>query len=239
MSNNYLVGTSGWYYYNWKDLFYPNNIKSADWLNYYSKHLKTTEINNSFYALPTTTSLKKWYSATADDFIFSLKAWNLITHKEKLINCENSLTAFLDNIKILEQKLGPILFQLPASLKKDKERLANFIKLLPNNNQYTIEFRSPDWHCAEILNLLRDNNIAFCIYELANVISPRYVTADFIYIRLHGREGRYRGYYDNNLLTELKNWLIAQNKAAYIYFDNTINKDDAIKNAQELSQLLS
>jgi uncharacterized protein YecE (DUF72 family) len=234
----YYVGTSGWNYPNWQELFYPKGLKSTEWLNHYAQYFNSVEVNNSFYALPKKENLKRWVRLTPRDFIFSVKVWNVITHKRRLVNCQENLSLFLENISILKDQMGAILFQMPPNFKMDLELLKSFIKILPKGWRYTFEFRNPEWHSEEVYEILHINNIAFCIFEMSDIISPRQVTADFIYMRLHGREGKYRGNYSNEYLNDLTAWLKEQNKPSYIYFDNTDNQDDAIKNAVKLNGLL-
>ncbi len=234
----YYIGTSGWSYNNWKEIFYPRGVKSTEWLVHYAKFVRTVEINYSFYTLPKKEILKKWSEYTPKDFIFSVKAWGVITHKKKLINCKEPLNLFLNNVSILENKLGVILFQFPANFKKNILRLRSFLKLLPSDFRYAFEFRSTDWHTEEIYNILHENNIAFCIFEMCDFITPLFVTANFVYIRLHGRQGKYRGNYDDSILEGYRDWLNKQNIDSYIYFDNTVNEDDAIRNAIKLNSLI-
>jgi hypothetical protein len=234
----YYIGTSGWSYNNWKGIFYPKDVKSTKWLMYYSKYFKTVEVNNSFYALPKKEILKRWSEYTPEEFIFSVKVWNVITHKKKLLNCEEPLNLFLKNVSSLENKLGVILFQLPPNLKKNLPLLKNFLKLLPSGFRYAFEFRSTDWHTEEICNILHENNIAFCIFEMCDFITPLFVSADFIYIRLHGRQGKYRGNYDDSTLEGFRDWFDIKNIDSYAYFDNTDDEDNAIRNAIKLNSLV-
>jgi len=235
----FRVGTSGWSYYNWKEIFYPKEIKSSDWLSFYSSVLNTVELNSSFYRLPTLKSLQSWFDKTSANFIFSLKAPRSITHYKKLIDCQEEVNLFFERIKILTNKCGPILFQLPSSFHKNKKRLEEFIKLLPTGYRYVFEFRHESWWEAEIIELLKANNICFCIFEIAKFASPKLISADFIYIRLHGNEEKpYRGRYSDAILKQWKNFILEHKKDTYLYFDNTMLKDDAIANAKFLNQAL-
>ena len=233
----FWVGTSGWSYQNWKGSFYPKGLKYIDWLSYDSQHLYSLEVNNSFYMLPSVKTLGRWTNTVPETFLFSVKALSLITHKKRLLNCEQVLEEFFSRMQLLRQcKL--ILFQLPQSFYKNLERLTNFIKLLPSTYHYAFEFRHPSWWSEEIYNVLRAYHIAFCIFEWGELISPRIVTTDFLYIRLHGNKEPYKGQYSNMTLQAWATWIRAQNRNTYIYFDNTFIADDAIKNAMELHHKL-
>lgn len=237
---NYWVGTSGWSYKSWKNIFYPKELKSSEWLTYYAKFLTSVEINNSFYVLPQKAVLENWKASTPNNFLFSIKAWRTITHFKKLNNCIEQVSLFLKLIDNLDIKKGPILFQLPPSFKKDTIRLKTFIKCLPTTYRYVFEFRHQSWYCREIYDLLHRNNIAFCIFELAGInTTPFIVTSDFIYIRLHGSKEKYGGNYNHQQLKLWKDLILAREKEAYIYFDNTDIKAYAIRNAIEFQKMLA
>jgi uncharacterized protein YecE (DUF72 family) len=238
MSNKYYIGTSGWTYYNWKELFYPNEIKQAEWLQYYSSQYDTVEVNSTFYSLPRLSSLKRWQELTDHDFTFSIKAWKKITHDKKLNNCNDEVKIFFNAIQSLKEKAKVILFQLPGSFSKDITLLKDFINLLPSDYLYTFEFRNSSWWCDEVYSILQTHNIAFCIFELGKVISPKVITAKFIYIRLHGNGKPYFSCYNDLELLKWGGWIKAQKENVYVYFNNTAVQDDAIQNAKALEAML-
>ena len=123
------VGTSGWSYDHWQGRFYPPELAANRRLAYYQEHFKTVEINSSFYSLPSAASLRHWYESVADDFIFSVKASRYITHMKKLRDPRKTLKALMSRVEILNDKLGPILFQLPPRWHINAERLAAFFNL--------------------------------------------------------------------------------------------------------------
>jgi uncharacterized protein YecE (DUF72 family) len=235
------IGTSGWNYKHWKGNFYPEGLKQKEWLNYYSDKLKTVEINNSFYQLPDIKTFKNWVDTTPKKFIFSVKGSRYITHMKKLKDPEQSSKKLFTRVKHLKKKLGPILFQLPPHWKFNKERFEKFLKSLSDKYRYTFEFRDQTWWNDEALELLKECNSAFCIYELAGTITPKEVTADFVYIRLHGPGDKYQGDYNKK---ELAGWAGAisawqkNNKDVFIYFNND-DSGYAVKNAQELQEMFS
>ncbi len=221
-----LIGTSGWNYDHWQGPFYPEDLANSKWLDFYSKTFSTVEVNNSFYQLPAEKTFKSWRENTPAGFTFAVKASRYITHMKKLKDPGEALTKFFKRVEILGDKMGPVLFQLPPRWKANPERLRAFIKLLSRDHRYTFEFRDNSWWHSEIFQILSDANAAFCIYELAGVISPREITADFIYIRLHGPGDKYQGQYDNRTLAgwtgAFANWIKKVN-TIYCYFDNDQN----------------
>ncbi|GAB6282830.1 MAG: DUF72 domain-containing protein [Ignavibacterium sp.] len=239
--NIFHIGTSGWNYPHWKGLFYPDDLSQTKWLQFYASKFSTVELNSTFYHLPKEKTYENWKNKVSKNFIFSVKASRFITHIKKLNNVEENLKIFLDGVKLLKEKLGPILFQLPPNFKYDLERLNNFINFLPKKYFYTFEFRDKSWWNDEIYTLLKKNNCAFCIFELDELLSPKEITTDFIYVRLHGHKKRYGGDYGLELLNQWAEFFIKQmnsNKNIYCYFDNDENAY-AIKNAGELITILS
>lgn len=194
------IGTSGWKYKHWKGTFYPPGLKEKDELTYYLDFFNTVEINYSFYRQPSATNFSNWKIAVPDQFIFSVKANRYFTHLKKLNTDVATLSKFIDSVAHLEDRLGPILFQLPPKWKVNLERLKDFIQLLPSSFRYAFEFRNHTWYTDEVNQLLSNHNIAFCIYELAGHLSPLTVTADFVYIRLHGPGAKYEGSYQDKAL---------------------------------------
>lgn len=217
------IGTSGWHYKHWKGTFYPPEIKEKGQFGYYQELFNTVEINNSFYRLPSKETFESWYKASHKGFLFSIKANRFFTHLKKLNVSKTELQPFFSNLDQLKEKKGPVLFQLPPKWNFNDERLADFLAMLPPGNRYTFEFRNHDWYKPGVYKLLRKYNCAFCIYELAGHISPLEVTADFIYVRLHGPGNKYQGSYSDVVLREWANRCIAWQKLGsdvYIYFDN-------------------
>jgi uncharacterized protein YecE (DUF72 family) len=234
------VGTSGWHYASWRGPFYPDTTKPKDFLSFYQTRFSTTELNNPFYRLPTAAAVECWRDTTPEDFLFAWKASRFITHMIKLKNAENALQIMFDRAEILGPKLGPILFQLPPSLKVDRERLANFLTLLPLAHRYTFEFRHPSWYEAPILDLLREHDCSLCLSDHAAAPSPWEATASFVYIRGHGPSGRYWGSYSDDTLQkwagDIARWR-EEGRAVFCYFDNDI-KSAAPEDARKLLDLM-
>ncbi len=240
MKGKIYIGTSGWNYKHWKGTFYPQQIKDTELLDLYTQTFNTVELNTSFYHLPSIKTFSNWRKATPENFIFSVKASRYITHMKKLTADASSINKFFTHADRLQEKLGPILFQLPPHWKINVERLKTFLSRLPKNYRYTFEFRNKTWYDELIYDLLKKYNCAFCIYELEKHLSPIKETADFIYIRLHGPGNKYQGSYDNKELRkwELKCWQWQQqNKDVFLYFDND-EQGFAAFNAQLLLKMI-
>jgi uncharacterized protein YecE (DUF72 family) len=235
------VGTSGWHYEHWKGPFYPDDCPKKDFLLIYVKHFQTTEINNTFYQLPKKKTLSAWERQVPDDFIFSVKASRYITHMKKLKDGDRTVPPLLQGIGAIGSKLGPILFQLPPRWKCNPSRLEAFLRGLPENFRYAFEFRDPSWFDPRVYDILTEHNAAFCMYELAGRLSPKKITAPFIYVRLHGPEGAYQGQYSTEALSgwagAFSTWS-SQGKDVFCYFDND-EAGYAAQDALKLKKMLS
>ncbi|PLW82435.1 DUF72 domain-containing protein [Kineobactrum sediminis] len=234
------VGTSGWHYEHWQGPFYPKDLATGDWLEYYASQFSSLEINNAFYRLPAKKTLQQWHATVPENFIFTAKASRYITHMKKLKDPEESIAKFFDHIVALEEKLGAILFQLPPRWKFNADRLKEFLNALSRDFRYAFEFRDHSWINEESCDLLSQHNAAFCLYDLEGFVTPAEITADFVYIRLHGPGAAYQGDYNQQSLSEwaekIRTWS-EQGKAVYCYFDND-EAGYAAKNAKSLRQML-
>jgi uncharacterized protein YecE (DUF72 family) len=234
------IGTSGWHYQHWIGPFYPKNLEKKERLNYYSQYFSTVEINHSFYKLPDQGTFQNWVEQVPGNFTFSVKASRYITHMKKLKDTSEALSRFMNGIKPLKRNQGPILFQLPPHWKCNIERLESFLEILPFEGQYVFEFRDSSWWNNETYKLLKQNKAAFCIFDLAGVLSPIISTTNFVYIRLHGPNDAYKGSYSEEALNKwaerIQKW-ITKDKMVFCYFDNDQNAF-ASKNALQLEQIL-
>ena len=186
------VGTSGWSYTTWRPKFYPEKMKSKEFLAFYATKLKTIEINYTFNHLPTEKNIAEWTAATGDDFLFGLKASQQITHRKQLREPAETLPIFFERARMLGARLGPILFQTPPWVRRDDDRLASFLAALPRDTRSALEVRDPSWYVPEVYELLRTANVALVHAEGEKAPSPVETldqTADFAYVRLRAREG--------------------------------------------------
>ena len=235
-----LVGTSGFYYKHWYGGFYPEGLKKENLLSFFTKHFNTVELNNTFYRLPQQKTVEAWYHNTPPGFIFAVKASRFITHIKRLKDLDHSLEVFLSRASILKEKLGPLLYQLPPSMNKDSKRLAGFLKKLPLNIKNVIEFRNPGWLDEEIFDILKQHNVAHCIVSMPDFPVKKEITADFVYIRMHGGEVLYGSDYSTK---ELKAWaedirkFLKKGLDVYVYFNNDASAY-AVKNALALRKLV-
>jgi len=236
---DYHIGTSGWQYGHWKGIFYPEKLKYSEWLSYYCKHFSTVEINVTFYRDVKPSTFQKWYNLTPEDFLFSVKLSRQITHFKKLKIDKATIDYFINKYSTLKGKLGVILIQLPPGLKFDKMVVDNFISMLDKTYRYTVEARNKTFINDIFFEILKLNNIAFCIADSAGRF-PYYevITADFVYVRLHGSQRLYASEYTDKELSEWVQKLKIWNKPAYIYFDNDY-MGYAVKNALKLKELLT
>ncbi len=238
------IGTTGWSYDHWNGPFYPDDLPSERRLQAYAQTFNGTEINNSFYQLPSEDSLTAWRDSVPDDFCFAVKASRYITHMKKLKDPAQGLTPLLERMRILGPKRGPLLFQLPPKWRFNPERLEQFLKALKGAGEgagrWAFEFRDQRWINDDSLALLERFNAAFCIYDLDGYETAPHLTADFVYLRLHGPNGPYRGRYSDHALERwaetLQGWA-DRGLDTYCWFDND-EAGHAPRNAQTLAQLL-
>ncbi len=235
---NYYIGCSGWYYDHWKNRFYPEDLKKSDWLTYYGEHFNTVEINSTFYRFPTEKLLTTWYKKTPEDFIFTLKVNQIITHRKKFKDTKDLLKRFYKISGILENKLGCILFQIPPNITKNMDFLANIVNQLDSDKKNVIEFRDISWFHEDVYQFLTDNNLNFCTVSAPDLPDNLVTTYSLAYIRFHGIEDKYQHLYS---IDELEEWAQKiQNLNAdeiFCYFNNDYEAN-AIKNCKQLKKIL-
>jgi uncharacterized protein YecE (DUF72 family) len=232
------IGTSGWNYDHWREVFYPQGCPKSRWLQFYAEHYHTVELNASFYRLPKPQTFETWREKTPPMFVWAVKANRFITHIKRIKDVREPLERFFSSADLLREKLGPILFQLPPSLSFDETALSDFCKTLFGNHRYVLEVRHPSWADHKAMDILKDHNIALCISDTAG----RYPymeedTADFMYIRLHGSKTLYASEYAEEELRAYGEKIRGWSKDTYVYFDNDY-KGYAVKNASELKEIL-
>jgi uncharacterized protein YecE (DUF72 family) len=219
---------------------YPAALASGEMLAFYARNFGTVEVNSSFYRLPTVETVRAWGEATPAGFVFAFKASRYLTHRKKLIDPAEPLRRVLYRADLLGPKLGPILFQLPPRWRLNLERFRSFLALLPKDHRFVFEFRDRSWFAEPVYQVLRESGVALCMYDFAGFNSPMEVTADFVYIRLHGPGGRYAGLYDGGALSAWTQRIEAwetEARDSYCYFDND-EQGFAIQNATELRRML-
>ncbi len=236
----YYIGTSGWHYEHWRKLFYPEKLVKPKWLEFYAKHFNTVELNNSFYHLPSEKAFMNWRASSSKGFVFAVKVSRFITHIKRLKSMEEPVQNFLTRADLLQDRLGPILYQLPPTMKRNDETLEVFLSILPLQHRHVFEFRHQSWIDDGVFNILKRYNAGLCVFDMPNFTCPVVATADFAYVRFHGSTGLYWSCYSDE---ELSSWAkklteLGRNlKAIYIYFNNDAGAY-AIQNAKRLAQLL-
>jgi uncharacterized protein YecE (DUF72 family) len=233
-----IIGTSGWHYQHWRGIFYPPKLPSSGMLDWYARSFSTVEINHTFYRLPTEEALLRWREIAPAGFIFALKGSRFITHIKRLRDPERAVALFFSRVELLQEKLGPILFQLPPNWSANLKRLEKFLVALPRVYHYAVEFRDFTWYTPAIYDLLRKYNVALCLHDWRDTKWPMELTADFTYIRFHGPSGRYHGNYNPKVLKgwadRIEQWR-TQLSHIYVYFNN--DQDGyALKNAETLKK---
>jgi uncharacterized protein YecE (DUF72 family) len=176
------VGTSGWAYAVWKPQFYPEKLATKSFLKYYATKLNAVEVNYTFRRTLSEKAAESWRNDVGPEFRFSLKANQFITHIRQLKD-PATLERFLPTLQPLGKQLGPILFQLPPTLKADVPRLSDFLAALPRGLKAATEFRHPTWFSDETYRVLRDHNVALCIAESEEITTPEERTATYVYFR--------------------------------------------------------
>jgi uncharacterized protein YecE (DUF72 family) len=178
------AGTSGYNYPEWRGSFYPERFPTSRMLTYYAERFDTVEINYTFYRTPSQKTVAGWLDETPDAFTFVLKAPRRITHEARLRDVAEPLRFFLDVARGLRPKLGPLLFQLPPNLKKDLDRLGEWLTLLPGDLRVALEVRHDSWLAEDVYEGLRRHNVALCVADSERGTTPCVATADFGYFRL-------------------------------------------------------
>jgi len=237
------IGTSGWVYPHWRNIFYPQGLAQRSWLAYYAQNFNACEINGSFYRLPSRTSVENWLNTVGPDFRFCIKLSRFVTHAKKLNDPGLTLPRFFDVFGIAVDRLGPILIQLPANLAFQKEKVKSFFEYLSKNYRgfsFSLEARHAGWQEPAAIDLLRSYKIGWVIADSGTrFASADLITADHIYLRFHGPDGSYATSYDKRMLKscaeKCRRWL-HKGHSVWIFFNNDIH-GHAIRNAQMLREL--
>jgi uncharacterized protein YecE (DUF72 family) len=227
-----FAGTSGFAYPSWKPRFYPEKLPAKKFLEFYSRRLNAVEINYTFRRLAAVSTLSGWVGATQPDFLFCPKANQRITHILKLKNAAEFTGVFLQSIDPLRsaRRIGPILFQLPPTLRCDPPLLADFLALLPPDLRYTFEFRHASWLADPVYKLLAERGVALCAAESEKLETPEVITAGFLYYRL--RKPEYSAE-DRKKIAASAERLLADGKDVFVFFKHEDTPEGALY-AEEL-----
>ncbi len=191
---NLRLGTIGWSYNFWKGPFYPQKEPSKQYLNYYSTKFGTVEVDSTFYRLPTEPTVANWKQQTPKSFKFALKFPGYITHVKKLKDVELQTDTFLSRLKLLGEKLGPLLLQFPPNFTADHYAdLERYLQTLPKTNRYVVEVRDKSWLVQDLYSLLSSYNVALAWADSPRDLVVRELTSDFLYIRWEGDRAKVNG----------------------------------------------
>jgi len=232
---NLFIGTSGWSYPSWKPGFYPEKLAQTKFLTYYATQLNTVEVNLTFRQLLKDTTAQKWIEQTPQEFRFTIKAHQVITHIKRLKNSEEFLQRFISTIEPLSQagKIGCVLFQLPPNLKADPKLLQDFLPAIPRGVKAAFEFRHESWFADDIFSCLKQHNRALCVAETEERGTPDVVTADFCYYRY--RKPEYTPEERQAMLRRMQEHL-SNGRDSYAYFKHEETPQGAIYAVDVLKQ---
>ncbi|MGD6934222.1 MAG: DUF72 domain-containing protein [Candidatus Bathyarchaeia archaeon] len=188
------AGTIGWSYNFWKGPFYPAKLPNTKLLSFYATQFNTVEVDNTFYRIPNPQTMLNWKQQTPDNFIFSLKFPNLITHVKMLKDCQRETAIFLERAQLLDKKLGPMLLQFPPSFGEAHfSDLAVFLSGLPRGLRFVVEVRNKSLMNERLFEVLKGNNIALAWVDSPIMPSSLELTSDFVYLRLEGDRSKVQG----------------------------------------------
>lgn len=237
-----FIGTSGYSYKDWRDVFYPRKLAQKEWLKFYSQNFNSVEINATFYRGFDKKVFEKWANETGSQFKFSIKGPRIITHYKKLKNIDKELKFFLESLKGLKNKLGIVLWQFPGNFnlnKQSEEKLKIFLKNLPKTQKHVFEFRNESWFDESIYSLLNKGKAGFVINHSKSFPFQEITTGNVAYIRFHGPGSLYSSRYSSGQLSlwakKISKYL--QKTETYCYFNNDFG-GYAVKNAQELKNMI-
>ena len=214
------VGTSGWQYASWKGPFYPAKLPQREWLSHYVTVFPVVEVNNSFYQLPKEGTFDKWRAETPSDFIFVIKASRYITHIRRLRNARDSVDLFWSRASRLNEKLGPVLFQLPPRFKADIGLLREFLSLLPPEIKAAFEFRDDSWTNDEVCQALDQAGAAWVLADRPGARVESIVTGGWSYIRFHQGRKIHPAYPRSKLARWADRIAELPARDTYVFFNN-------------------
>jgi uncharacterized protein YecE (DUF72 family) len=229
MAGSIHIGTSGWSYKHWKGIYYPPNLPARQWLSFYTNDFNTTEINSSFYRIPTIETVQSWISQVPQDFVFCPKMSRFLSHMKKLRSPEEPLERFFAVFEPMKNRMGPVLIQLPSYLHFNYDVAEYFYKLLATiyrDYRFVMEVRHSTWLEEVSLTLMSKYNIGFVISQSGDRFPySEMVTAQDVYVRFHGPAELYASSYSNETLMsfaeKFRGWQ-AEDHNVWAYFNNDI-----------------
>lgn len=217
------IGCSGFHYKHWRNKFYPERLAEQHWFAYYAEHFKTLELNVTFYRFPRLSFIRKWYEQAPPDFMFAVKAPRAITHFKQFHGTADMINDFYGTIRGgLQEKLGPVLFQLPPRLAYTEERLERLSGQLDPGFTNVLEFRHPSWWQPVVYDRLAQQGVTFCGMSHPELPQDLVAHTETVYYRFHGIPDLYRSAYGEDQLKQFAGRLNANEtiKEAWCYFNN-------------------
>lgn len=190
---DFYIGTMGFSYRDWAGPFYPTGLSTRDYLPYYSQIFNAVEIDSTFYGTPRRDAVIRWRDTTPEEFKICVKVPRVITHDSELIDCDGEMNAFIDSVSELDDKLGVIVFQFPPSFDSTHfERVKSFLREMPGDIDFAVEFRHPSWYTIQTAKILTDLNVCWVATEFERVPKEVELTSDMIFIRFIGKHGQFK-----------------------------------------------
>jgi len=244
MNQKIHIGTSGWSYKHWKGIYYPPKLPAVKWLEFYAETYKTTELNASFYRLPLPQTTINWTKRVPKDFLFCVKMSRYLTHMKKLKEPEETLQRFFDIFEPMKKIMGPVLIQLPPSLKFNydtAEHLYSLLKKKYKDYEFVMEVRHNTWLEEDSLTLMTKYDIGLVISQSGDEFPySEMITAKNIYVRFHGPKELYASSYSDNMLKDFakkfKKW-VKEGHEVWAFFNNDIH-GYAVEDARRLMALV-
>jgi len=229
------IGTAGYQYDHWRDVFYPRDLPKRRWFEHYAAHFDTVEVNGTFYSLPRAETFEAWRGAAPEGFVYALKFSRYGSHTKRLRDAASTIATFLERTELLGPTRGPILVQLPPRWRADPERLDAFLAEAPRNERWVVELRDADWLRDDVFAVLERHGAALCVHDMLDD-HPERATAEFVYRRYHGEH--YAGSYSDDFLAaearRIREHLDA-GRDVYAYFNNDA-EGWAVANARTLAE---
>ena len=233
------IGASGWQYRDWRGPFYPRGLAQRAWLEYYADRFATVEVNNTFYRLPERATFEAWAERTPADFEFVIKASRYLTHIRRLQDPAEPVARMLDHAAGLGAKLGPVLVQLPPTLRADPARLDDTLARFPSRQRVVVEPRHESWFTDEVYELLAAREAALCLTDRLGRRGPVERTADWAFLRFHEGTAHPHPCYGDRALASWIDRLAERWPAdadCYVFFNND-PRACAVRNAARFAQL--
>lgn len=231
------VGCSGWYYKEWKGIFYPDTLKEKEFFAFYADIFNTVEINSTFYHFPTEKTVQRWYVQAPKEFKYSFKMHRSITHYREQANALETIKKFYELSTILKEKTGCFLFQFPRSFHFNEKNLEYILGCIDSSYINVVEFRHSSWWNDRVVEALKSKSITFCTVSGFQVPENMFLTTDRLYMRFHGDTSYKKPYTDKEIRAWVSKIALQPHKEEWIYFNNTY-KGYAPLNAFKMEKFL-